>query len=211
MLDMLVEAGVRQTVLVVGYRAEVVREQVGPDWSGMEIVYVENELWEVTNNVVSLHLAADRLDRDFLLLEGDLIFPRAGLERMLMPDSMAVDRFRPGMDGTVVDLDEERRVTAFYLKSTPSRPESLEELYKTVNIYCIRRRTFREGILPYLTELVQSGKRQVYYEEAFARAVAAGRVDFRAVSFADLDWMEIDTGDDLRRAEALFTKPRFHE
>ena len=95
MLTHLHQAGIKETILVVGYQADFVRKHIGQQWNSMEIQYVFNDEWETTNNVVSLAMATASLKRDFILLEGDLIFKWEAFEKMLGPNRIAVDRFQP--------------------------------------------------------------------------------------------------------------------
>ena len=74
MLTYLHQAGIKETILVVGYQADFVRKHIGQQWNSMEIQYIFNDDWATTNNVVSLAMATASLKQDFILLEGDLIF-----------------------------------------------------------------------------------------------------------------------------------------
>ncbi len=204
MLDYLSRAGIERCILVVGYRAEMIRETVGDIYHDMKIVYIENSIWATTNNVVSLEMAIDAIDDDFILLEGDLIFTWEAFKKVLSPDSMAVDQFQAFMDGTVVNVNNQNIIERFFLKSTPDRPADCTGLYKTVNIYNFRLSTFKTAIIPRLRALTAKGDHQVYYEQAIAEAVDKGAAIMTAANFAGTPWYEIDTEEDLEKAEALF-------
>ena len=73
-LDSLLLAGVREVVLVVGHLAELLSEKYGTSYGGMNIHYVENRIYDRTNNIYSLWLARQHLNSQVLLLEGDLVF-----------------------------------------------------------------------------------------------------------------------------------------
>ena len=135
MLTYLHQAGIKETILVVGYQADFVRKHIGQQWNSMEIQYIFNDDWATTNNVVSLAMATASLKQDFILLEGDLIFMWEAFKNMLGPNRIAVDRFQPYMDGTVVSIDEKGFTDRFYLKSTSGRPSNLTSYYKTCLLY----------------------------------------------------------------------------
>ena len=62
-------------VLVVGYEGQRLREYVDSLDIRTPIVYVENPIYDKTNNIYSLYLARNYLlEDDTLLLESDLIF-----------------------------------------------------------------------------------------------------------------------------------------
>ena len=73
MLDKLESRGVKKTILVIGYLGNKIIESVGSCWGDMEIVYVENKIWETTNNIYSLFLANELIKENFYLFEGDII------------------------------------------------------------------------------------------------------------------------------------------
>ncbi|MFQ6607382.1 MAG: sugar phosphate nucleotidyltransferase [Fidelibacterota bacterium] len=204
MLNYLIRARIEETILVVGYQADYIHQQIGSRWKNMTIKYVQNQEWEQTNNVVSLALATDLLHQDFILLEGDLIFQWEAFSKMLVPNRIALDRFQPHMDGTVVSINDNGNVEQFYLKSTPSRPLDLSSLYKTVNIYSFNYQDYMSAVVPRLRFLVDSGQNQLYYEQAIADAVADEELQLQIVLFSGSLWYEIDTEEDLLKAKALF-------
>ena len=83
LLNQLDKLPTEEAILVVGFKADIIRDAVGNSFGNLAITYVENEEWETTNNVVSLALATDPLGKDFLLLEGDLFFANGMLDRLL--------------------------------------------------------------------------------------------------------------------------------
>lgn len=197
--------GIETVVIVVGYRADAIEQTIGREFCGMTIIFIMNERWEHSNNVLSLQLAVPSLNSDFLLLESDLMFDREAL----LPfgnggNAMAVDRYQPYMDGTVVRLDGRDAVEAMYLKHDTNRPDDLSGLYKTVNIYSFKLADFRDVIHPLLCGILEEGLLQAYYELAFARAIARGLLEIRAVQFQGVTWAEIDDEEDFNRAVRLF-------
>ena len=204
LLNQLDKLPTEEAILVVGFKADIIRDAVGNSFGNLAITYVENEEWETTNNVVSLALATDLLGKEFLLLEGDLFFADGVLDRLLGHNQMAVDRFRDGMDGTVVTPASDNLVEKFYLKTTPNHPEDISKLYKTVNAYSFSLDSFVDKVLPQLNRLLQKGERNVYYEQAIADAVDGGSLTLKCVKFDGSEWCEIDTAEDLQQAWVKF-------
>ena len=58
-LDAIAAVGIKRAILVVGYKAENVKKWVGQSYNGREIVYVENPIYDQTNNIYSLFLAKE--------------------------------------------------------------------------------------------------------------------------------------------------------
>ena len=104
-LEALDGAGVRECVIVVGWCADLIREAIGARFGNVAISYVENEIYDRTNNIYSLWLARRSIVDDILLLEGDLVFePALLLDLLDTPyDNVAVvDRYDSTMNGTVI-------------------------------------------------------------------------------------------------------------
>lgn len=72
-------------VLVVGYKGKELKEYIGNRYDGViKIEYVENPIYDKTNNIYSLALAKDLLcEDDTLLLESDLIFEDSMLDILI--------------------------------------------------------------------------------------------------------------------------------
>ena len=58
-LKTLHEVGVSRVILVVGYKGQNVKDYVGTEYKGTSIVYVDNPVYDKTNNIYSLYLAKD--------------------------------------------------------------------------------------------------------------------------------------------------------
>lgn len=203
-LDELAHLEIEKCVLVVGYLYQQIIDYVGEFWQNMQIEYVINDDWNNSNNVVSLYMALDKIEHNFLLLEGDIVVSEKALKHFSELNMLALDRYRDYMDGTVVDLDEKQEVKKFYLKSTPGRPENLSGFFKTVNIYGFSKKDFFTFIKPRLKQIIDSKQLDAYYELAFAQAVNFGDITLKAVDFHHLKWAEIDDQKDLQYAEKLF-------
>jgi len=204
MLDFLQMGGCEKVIMVIGYKGEKIQSLIGNNYGNMTIQYVNNEEWETTNNVVSLNLAVPHIKEDFILLEGDLIFTWEAFKNMLIPDRIAVDNYKSYMDGTLVDIDKNNIVIEFILKSEKSDLINIFNFYKTVNIYSFSYKTFNGFVVPELKNLIDSGQKQVYYEQAIAKAVSNEQYQLKAVNFKNTAWYEIDTEEDLKKAEKLF-------
>jgi choline kinase len=205
MLTQLEAIEIQTVVIVVGYQADKIIQKIGHTYGDLKIIYVQNEQWETTNNVLSLYLATDYLKTPFLLLESDLIFESSALESFTSNNSMAVEQFKNFMDGTVVSLSDLNNVIQIYLKSSVDRPTDLGKLYKTVNIYSFVGSDFKNFIVPILKELLDEGRLDVYYELAFERALQRGLIKFKAIDFKDYKWAEIDDQKDWIRAQNIFS------
>ena len=158
----------------------------------------------MSDKTVSLYRARRHITEGFYLIEGDILMDDGAFDLFSGDENqMAVSRFQPFMDGTVVTISH-NEVERFFLKTTPGRPADPELLYKTVNIYALKHQDFQSVILDELSRIIESGETNVYYEQAFANLVNNGLLRFTIVDFSDTRWAEVDNIEDLRLAEKLF-------
>lgn len=195
--------GFTRLIVATGHLGDQIQEFLGQHAGDMRIDYVYNPDYRTTNNIYSLWLARQQIHEPFLLVESDLVFEAGMLDGMLYPDKMAISRMLPWMNGTTVELDSERRVTAFRM-GDDGRDSARQ--YKGVNICSLSLDSWRK-VEKRLSRHIAEGKFGEYYEAVFAEMVADGSLSFEAVFFEAGLWYEVDTGADLLEAEKLFSRP----
>ena len=93
-------------ILVIGYKGDKVKSLIGNKIGNIPILYIENSIYDKTNNIYSLYLAKKYLVEDeTLLLESDLIFSDIILQKLIAdpnPNLAVVAKYQSWMDGTVV-------------------------------------------------------------------------------------------------------------
>ena len=210
-LDSLQAAGIEECTIVVGHMSQSVRNCFGSNYRGVRLSYVENSDYETTNNLCSLWQARIEFNDDVLLLESDLVFDDqliCELIRVDDPNVAVVDRFRPGMDGSVIVADG-GAVKALVLKSEQSHGFDYNSALKTVNIYRLSNETLIETILPEIESFLAEGRTDQYYESVFASLIGSNRMDMSVMETGNMHWAEIDTLDDLREAENMIQTAKF--
>lgn len=205
-LDGLAAAGVTKVVVVLGYRADEVVAAVGVQHRGMSVSYIVSDQYAVTNNAYSLWLAREHLVEDLYLLEGDVVFDAALLPQLAAADGgavCAVAPWRPGLHGTVVEMDD-GAVRRFHLGHQRSATTAAGPLLKTVNIALLRQSFLQEHFVPALDDLVKTDAATAFYEAALAELVQQRPGLVHAVDCGDLAWYEVDDLTDLEAAHYRF-------
>jgi len=202
LVDCLCQQGFTRLVVVVGYLEHSIRKFLGERQGSLSIEYVVNPQYRMTNNLYSLWLAREAVQESFLLLESDLIFESSLLRDLQQPDRIAVSSLQHGMNGSTVTVDRSLRVRAFQLGEVPD-VDGLR--YKTVNICSLTLRSWRQ-VIRRLGQHVAAGRVNDFYERVFAEMADDGSLSFLAVFVDPHAWHEIDTLEDLHKAE-LFLKP----
>ena len=156
--------------------------------------------------ISSFWLAWAELDDDTLLLEADLVFDTQLVSQLVSMDESnvaVVDRYQPSMDGTVI-LASGDFAESMILKSDQGRWFDYRTALKTVNIYRLSRETLANVILPEMEAFLNDGRTGQYYEAVFASLIASGRMEMAVLNTGNKKWAEIDTLDDLKKAEKMF-------
>lgn len=206
-LKTLHEVGVSRVILVVGYKGQNVKDYVGTEYKGTSIVYVDNPVYDKTNNIYSLYLAKDyMLEEDTLLLESDLIYESSVVKKLLedsSPNIALVDKYESWMDGTVVTIDEDNRITRFIDKSH-FKFEEIKDYYKTVNIYKFSKEFSANYYVPFLAAYSTALGNNEYYEQVLRVIIHLHEAPLKALPLAGEVWYEIDDVQDLDIASGMF-------
>jgi histidinol-phosphate/aromatic aminotransferase/cobyric acid decarboxylase-like protein/choline kinase len=207
-LEALNEAGIRKCIFVVGYKKENVIAFLGNRYKNVEIIYVSNDIYDKTNNIYSLYLAKDYLlQDDTLLLESDLIFENRLINDMLAdtePTIAAVARFESWMDGTVVQITENKEIAAFIPKKLFTFNEK-DSYYKTVNIYKFSRNFLQNTYVPFLEAYSRTMGNNEYYEQVLRVIATLDKCELKAFVLSGQKWYEIDDAQDKNIAETIFS------
>ena len=209
-LDCLDRSPVKEVVLVVGYLAERIREFGRARRGRLDIRYVENSLYDRTNTAASLLMALRALgtvDDPLLVLEGDVFFEQEVLDRLLAhkgENVTAVEKYRPDLDGTFTAVDGESFVTGWWHASRRSRGFVLEDKFKTLNLHRFSSSFVRGTLIPELERVTADSRGDAPMEFAMEGIVGRNGRLIQALRTGGARWCEIDTPDDLKRAERLF-------
>ncbi|MBN2137842.1 MAG: phosphocholine cytidylyltransferase family protein [Sedimentisphaerales bacterium] len=204
-LELLDVRGVDNVVIVVGHMKEKVYEAIGHQFGNMKISYIENDIYDKTNNVYSLWLARDRLNEESLLLECDLCYDGSLIDALLDKRrncGVLVSKYDGStMDGTVVRIGEENLIKELITKKAQGPDFDYSDKYKTVNIYYFSRDFLLKFFVPYLDLYVRVHGVQSYFELVLGALIYLSEPEISAVVVDANSWCEIDDRDDLSRAE----------
>src|SRR5262249_25437696 len=81
-LSALDSAGVTQAIVVIGYRGEMIKQRIGSTCGRVHVSYVNNPQYE-KGAILSLLSAGDEFDDDILIMDADVLFPVAMIDRLI--------------------------------------------------------------------------------------------------------------------------------
>ncbi len=202
---------VSEIIIVVGYKKELIKSLIGKRYHQIKIKYVENNNYKTTNNVYSVHLALKHIKENTLLLEGDVIFKPCLLKRIVRDkNTVFVEKFKPYMDGGVVEIDENSKIKRLISKQEQQEGFKYDECYKTVNIYHFTYNFISKYYKPALSLYIKAYGKKDYYELVIGSLVYMKVCSLYAeVLEENMLWFEIDDLIDLSYAEHLFLRKDF--
>lgn len=206
-LGQLSKLSLDRIIIVIGYEGQKLKEYVGDKYMGKDIVYVENPIYNKTNNIYSLALAKDYLTQDdTILLESDLIFEDSIFDLLLNdtnPNVALVAKYESWMDGTMVRLDNDNNIVNFVPKKA-FRYEDIDLYFKTVNVYKFSKEFSLHQYVPFLNAYCEALGNNEYYEQVLRVITLLDNCNLKARPLEGQKWYEIDDIQDLDIAETVF-------
>lgn len=214
LLTQLSRLDLTRVIIVVGYKGENLVEHIGDRYAGrLNIEYVENPIYDKTNNIYSLALTKDKLlEDDTLLIESDLILDDRMFPLIMdnpHPNIALVAKYQTWMDGTMVRIDEENNVVNFVPKKA-FKYSDVDSYYKTVNLYKFSKDFLQHKYVPFLDAYCAALGNNEYYEQVLRVICMLDNSDLKALPISNERWYEIDDIQDLDIAEALFASDEEH-
>lgn len=197
-----------RVVIVVGYQGQNLINHIGDRYDDrLKIEYVNNPIYDKTNNIYSLNLAKDKLrEDDTILIESDLVFSDklfSMISECPYPNVALVAKYESWMDGTMVRIDENQNIVNFVPKQAFKYSE-IDSYYKTVNIYKLSKEFSANKYIPFLEAYSQAMGNNEYYEQVLRVITMIDQAGMKALPIGDEKWYEIDDQQDLDIAETIF-------
>lgn len=208
-IDALLLAGIKDFIIVLGYKGENVKKYIrekGLD-KKINIIYVDNDVYDTTNNIYSLYLAKDYLIKDdTILLESDLIYDVSIVKKLVdskYDSAVVIAKYEEWMDGTVVTLNDEGFINSF-IERKNFEYKNADNYYKTVNIYKFSKEFSERFYLPFLESYIKAYGNNDYYELVLKVISGLKEVKLHGFKLTGEDWYEIDDAQDYDIVNAIF-------
>lgn len=198
-LHTLMGAGVGRAVIVTGYRRDQVeaeaRRQAG---DRIELEFIWNPFWAVTNVIGSAWLAWPRLTAPLVYLHADTVFEPAILDDLLAArgSAIAVDFRACEPEQMKVALAGER---VGFLSKNMSAADTVGEFIGLA----VFRQPSLQAIQRGIDAALEQGKLGAYFEEGLNLAISTAGLDIVPVPTAGRRWTEIDFPEDLEFARKI--------
>jgi len=199
----LAAVGLRDVTVVVGYAAGAVRDRAAALEAehGVRLTLVDNDRAEEWNNAYSLWLARDHFAAGALLVNGDTVHP-VSVEKTLLASA--------GRAGIVIAVDQVKRLADEEMKVVTGPDGRLTRITKLMDPTQAHGEYIGATLIdpaaaaPLADALEATWRRDpsLYYEDGYQEL--ADRGAFIGVApIGEVEWVEVDNHDDLRRARQI--------
>ncbi len=200
-VDALLQQGVKEFVVVTGYRKEQIEVFLKQQYKGASFTFIFNERYASTNNIYSLYLARPEVEgQEILLLDSDIVFDPLIVERLLGSDHgnvLALNRHPLGEEEMKVVPDLEGKVKE--ISKTCAISDAIGE---SIGIERMSE-AYTAALFKELELMIEKeGQDNIFYERAFERLIPQGHT-FWIEDTSDLFSTELDTVEDFNSAKDL--------
>lgn len=189
-LDAFASAGVREAVFVTGWKGSLIEERLGDEHNGVNIRYVNNPYYKATGAGYGLLLARARwAGRPCVVMEGDqLLHPALVGKLMEGPDDcLLADTGKPELGEETVVVGRKGKVERLIWPATNARKNEA---------------IVGEAIV--MVKLSAESSRKLVGHLGMGEVIEPmNALDLRYLETGGLPWIEIDTLEDLERAEEI--------
>jgi len=191
----------KNVIFITGHLSNILQEYVMANWNNKyKIKFINNEIYDKTNNIYSLWLANQYLNEPFLLIESDVYFTQEIFSKNMFSNKNLwfTDYFIEGMDGCMLTADNSKIKKIEIVRSRLSNYDSNQ--YKSIGLLYIANQN--KKLISLLEKEIKEDNVNIYYDLLFAKYISKIPIDIHNIS--PYKWFEIDNQDDLKKAEELF-------
>ena len=210
----LAAVGLRDIVIVVGYAADAIRDQVTrlEQDHGVRLTLLDNDRAEEWNNAYSLWLAREHFAAGALLVNGDTVHP-VSVEKALLSASGGPAGPGPadGREAAIIlAVDDVKRLAEEEMKVVIGADGMITRITKLMDPalaygeYIGATLIGPSAAAPLAAALEATWRRDpsLYYEDGFQELADRGGA-IAVAPIGEVEWVEVDNHDDLRRARAI--------
>jgi choline kinase len=206
-VDAMISAGIKEFVVVTGYRENMIREFLTARYPKYTINFIDNPDYEHNNNIFSLWLAMEKLHgTEVLLMDSDILCDPEAVRRVARKTvpALAMQQHELGEEEMKIVVDAEGRITEISKTCSPKDAigesvgiEKMTEEYTEAIYQELRKMILDEGLI------------DIFYERAFERLIPQGHT-FSVVDTTNFFSIELDTVEDFENAKQLIPESLYN-
>jgi choline kinase len=204
-LQILQKYGILELVIIVGYRAELIQQEISDlradDW--VKIIY--NPDYD-RGSVVSFSRFRDSLEdkEDVLIMDADVLYDDRILAKLIdtqIPNCFLLDRsFEMGEEPVKICVKDNYLIE---FRKQLDKDLKYDIIGESVGFFRFSAETIRE-LIDRADSYIRSGKVDTPYEEVIRDLLLANPTTFGYEDITGIPWIEIDFPEDIQKARVKF-------
>jgi len=205
MLSHLQSSGINDVVIVLGYLQQQIKDYITINFSEINVQFVTNEHYDVTNTGYSLMLTEPFVkNSNFIKFDADVVFEQAILNKLIASEYsnvLCIDKdINLDAEEIKVIIDKQGKVLKASKEVSPK-----DAVGESIGIEKISSETAKRLFSQLKLMMKNKENHQAYYEAAYERLIDKGTV-FNTLDITGHKWTEIDTLVDYDLAKSIFFK-----
>lgn len=207
-IENMYQCGIFEVIIVTGYRSEAVFNlNLKERFRKMKLHFIENEYYEMTNNMYSLYLTRFLINNEsFILCNGDVFFEASILRQLLSSereDLIAVDKGIFNNESMKIKTDGSNKIIDISKEIVESDAAGCSiDIYKFSGLSS-------SILFEEIEKMIEIEKKSKEWTEiALQRLFQTNRINMEPMDIAGAKWVEIDDHKDLAEADRVFSELR---
>jgi len=203
-LDALSKAGIKEVIMVIGYKGNMIKKTLGDFYKNLSIRYVENLQYAKTDTMYSLYKTKDLIDEDVIILEADLLYEEDLIEKIIsskIPNFLILSDLTNSGDEVFVSSRDRMNIDKIGKKI-----EKKDIIGEFIGISKLSY-NFLIGVFNYFEKDIIHRARKNWCEDIFVEFSQKFHKPLAPFLIKYLIWTEIDKPQDLEKARnEIFSK-----
>jgi len=201
-INYLISSGIKKIVLILGYRANIIRHHIEKAYPKINFVFINNRKWRKSNNLVSLLYAKNFLKEETLIMNCDVIFPLELIKKLVDSRSagarLVIQEKTCGAEEMKFMFDAKKKSILYLSKKIPREKADGE----FVGISYISKE-FGLALDKYLSYIPLKNFKNNFYEWGFQQANLLTGLPLEFFDATNLPITEIDFPKDYNQAKRI--------
>lgn len=191
---------VSDIIVVTGFEEQQIKDYLTKTFPNIHFTFITNKDFDKTNNAYSLLLAKEAIKGDFILLDSDIVFHPDILSCLLRSQKrpiLAVKVYQCGEEEIKVKVNEKKQILEISKKVNPK-----EAWGESIGVEVFDNESRKKLFQILEKRIIQEKRVNEFYEASFEEMIQ-NNLPFYAEDIGNLEAMEIDFEEDLKKAKQL--------
>lgn len=197
-IEAYLNAGIEEIIVLTGYLQEKLVSFLKAKYSSINIIFVNNDDYENTNNMYSLYLARNLVKDEFIMSNADVVFSNDMVKLLLQntEDSMiAVDKDNYNEESMKIIVNEDKVI------SISKQIEERDAYGTSIDLYKFNKEATKL-MFNEINYIINEDKNLNSWTEVALDSILSKTV-FKPMNIGERFWYEIDNHEDLKLAEKI--------